>query len=169
MDRRSLGLGQERHVLDAGLADGPLEQRDLVRAVAGRMGQDDRIGRTAGTLADPRDDRPQQMGEQGLGSVWLPAEDDGVRVAETALEPARGAGRFVGRLPLCGVTDEHLDVRSDDDDRRHRGRLLTELDDLDQTVAGSRRRGQGRAEIDPERVRHRASVSIESCESSSLA
>jgi hypothetical protein len=32
------------------------------------MGQDDRIGRTAGTLADPRDDRPQQMGEQGLGS-----------------------------------------------------------------------------------------------------
>ena len=165
VDRRSLGLGQECHVLDAGLADRPLEQSDLVRAIARRVGQDDRIGRTTGRLADPRDDRPQQMSEQGVGSVQLPAEDDGVRVAETALEPARGAGRIIGRLLLCGVTDEHLDVGSEDDDRGHRCRLLTELDHLDQTVAGSRRRGQGGAEIDPERIRHRASVSIKSCES----
>ena len=160
VDGGRLGLGQEGHVLDIGLAHGLLEEVDLVGAVARRVGQDDGIGRTAGLLADLGDDRFQQVGEERLGAIRGAAQDDRGRVAQPALELPRGPGRFAERAPLGRVADEDLAVRAQDDDRRDRGRPLTQLEDLDAAVAGGRGSRIRRSEIDPERIRHRVSRSV---------
>ena len=157
VDRRRLGLGQERDVVDVGLADGLLEQVDLVRAVARRVGDDDRIGRAAHLARHARDDRLQQMRDQRLGSVWRAAEDDRGRIAQAALELARGPGRLSERAALGGVAGQDLAVGAEHDDRRDGRRAFAELEDLDALADGRGGRRVGRPEIDPERVRHRAS------------
>jgi hypothetical protein len=159
MDGGRLGFGQQRHVVDVRQADGLLDQVDLVGAVGRRMGQHDGVRRAAGSFADRGDDRPEQVGEQRLGAVRGPTEDDRRRVAETALELAGGPGRLVLGASLGRVADEHVAVR-EHDDGWDGGRALAKLEDLDPSVAGRGGGGIGRAEIDPQRERHRSSTSV---------
>ena len=136
MDGRRLGFGQQRHVLDVGLADGLLEQVDLVGAVARRVGDDDRVGRAAHLGRDPRDDRLQQVRDQGLRSVRSPAEDDRRGIAQAALELARGPGRLGERATLGGIAGQDLAVGAEHDDRRDGRRAFAELEDLDALADG---------------------------------
>ena len=163
VDGGRLGLGQQVHVLDIGLADGLLEEVDLVGAVARRVGQGDRIGRAAGLLADLGHDRLQQVGEERFGAVRGATEDDRGRVAEPALEFSRGPGRFAEGASLGRVADEDLAIGTQDDDRRDRRGPLTQLEDLDAAVARGRGRRIGRSEVDPERIRHRVSCRVPGC------
>ena len=97
------------------------------------------------------------------------AEDDRGRVAEAALELARGPGRLAERASLGGVAGEDLAVGAQDDDGRDRRRPLAQLEDLDPVVARRRGGRVGRSEIDPERVRHRFSPSSPGWRATSLA
>ena len=157
VDGGCLGIGQEGHVLDLGLADGLLEEIDLVGAIARRVGQDDGVGWAAGLLADTGDDGLEQMGEERFGTVRGAAQVDRGRVAEAALEVARGPGRLAERVALRRVADEDLAIRAQDDDRRDGGLDFTQPEDLDPTVARGRRSRICRSEIDPERIRHQLS------------
>ena len=147
-----LRLGKQRRVGDARLADGLLEEVDLVGAVAGGMGDDDGHRRFAQFLGDATHDGPQLVRHKGLCAVRRPTDDDRHRVAEPPLELARRSGRLCERATLRGVAGEDLAVGPNDDDRRNGRRTLAELEDLDAALARGRSGRVGRPQVDPKRV-----------------
>ena len=90
------------------------------------------------------------MRQQRLGTIGRPAEDDGGRISQAALELARCPGRLSPRTSLGGVAGQDLAVRTEDDDRWDRRGLPSELEDLGTLAAHGRRGGVGRPQVDPE-------------------
>ncbi len=151
-------FGQHERRIEVDLADRLGEEVELVRPPVGGVRERDGARRLALLLLHPVDRPAQQAGHQHLGGVRRSAEDDGRRVAHAALELA-GHPAGVARGPPGGrLADQDLAVVAQVDDRRHRGGAVAEGEGLDHARPLGGRRRVGRAEIDPQVVRHFCSL-----------
>ena len=150
-----LRLGDHRDVVQPGHARDLLEQLPLVRAPVRRVGQPHRDRRPALPLGDLGDHLAELGGHEVARGVRRAAQQDGHRVAEAALDLARDAVRFRGRAAVGRVAGEHAALGAHEDDGGHRGRPVAQRGHLDMPLTDDRSRRVGRAEIDPQPVRHR--------------
>ena len=93
----SVALARSRH------ANRLLEEAKLVGAVVGRMGDHDRVRRSARSPRSRAHDRPQVQRHERLCAVQLRTDDDRRRVAESPLELARRSGGLSDRPTLGRV------------------------------------------------------------------
>ena len=154
MRRRGDRLGQKLDVVEARLPGCLAEEVQFVGPIAPRMGHGDRSGRLAPLLSDVGDNGAEHLRHERLSAEWRASQDVGRRVAETPLELAGGARGLAGPAARGGVAGEQDRIFPEKDDRRDRGGVGAQLEDVGAVVLG---RGGGRIrgpEVDPERVAH---------------
>jgi hypothetical protein len=124
------------------------------------MGERDRPGWFTLLVADPVDGPTQKPGHEDLRRVWRAAQQDGRRVTDAAFELTGDPARFGQCTASCRLTRQELAVVSQEQHGWHRRRPATQRERLDHAITLCRRRRVRRAEVDPQAIRHPASLDL---------